>query len=83
MRPFCLTAVAALAAAAVLAAHPARAELSSEELAKLAQNPVGNLIFHFGKLPVNTQIGAYYSVARPDNAANWQLRAQVQLMFPK
>jgi hypothetical protein len=22
-------------------------------------------------------------VVRPDNAANWQLRAQVQLMFPK
>ena len=40
-------------------------------------------IFHFGKLPVNTQITAYYNVARPDNAANWQLRAQVQLMFPK
>jgi hypothetical protein len=40
-------------------------------------------IFHFGKLPLNTQISAYYNVARPDNAANWQLRAQVQLMFPK
>ena len=40
-------------------------------------------IFHFGKLPVNTQISAYYNVARPDIAANWQLRAQVQLMFPK
>ncbi len=40
-------------------------------------------IFHFGKLPVNAQIGAYYNVARPDNAATWQLRAQVQLMFPK
>ena len=40
-------------------------------------------IFHFGKLPVNTQISAYYNVARPDNAANWQLRAQVQLMEAK
>jgi hypothetical protein len=40
-------------------------------------------IFHVGKLPVNTQIGAYYNVARPDNGANWQVRAQVQLMFPK
>ena len=36
-----------------------------------------------GKLPANTQISAYYSVARPDNQANWQLRAQVQLMIPK
>ena len=31
-------------AAALFAAGPARAELSAEELAKLAQNPVGNLI---------------------------------------
>ena len=37
-----------------------------------------------GKLPVNTQLSAYYNVmAAPDNAANWQIRAQVQLMFPK
>ncbi len=40
-------------------------------------------IFHLGRLPVNTQIGAYYNVVRPDFAANWQIRAQVQLMFPK
>jgi hypothetical protein len=40
-------------------------------------------IFHLGKLPVNAQIGAYYNVERPRYAANWQVRAQVQLMFPK
>ena len=40
-------------------------------------------IFHFGKLPVNTQLSAYYNVVRPDFGANWQIRAQVQLMFPK
>ena len=40
-------------------------------------------IFHLGKLPVNTQISAYYSVAKPDFGSNWQIRAQVQLMFPK
>jgi hypothetical protein len=40
-------------------------------------------IFHFGRLPVNTQLSAYYNVERPDNAANWQIRFQVQLMFPK
>jgi hypothetical protein len=40
-------------------------------------------IFHLGKLPVNTQISAYYNVAKPDYGANWQIRAQVQLMFPK
>ena len=40
-------------------------------------------IFHFGKLPVNMQLSGYYNVERPDNQANWQIRAQVQLMFPK
>jgi hypothetical protein len=40
-------------------------------------------IFHLGKLPVNTQISGYYNVVRPDGGANWQIRAQVQLMFPK
>lgn len=40
-------------------------------------------IFHLGKLPVNAQLSAYYNVVRPDFAANWQIRAQVQLMFPK
>ncbi len=35
---------ASLAAAAMVWAAPAWAELSAEELAKLAQNPVGNLI---------------------------------------
>jgi len=40
-------------------------------------------IFRLGKLPVNTQLGAYYNVVKPDNGANWQLRAQVQFMFPK
>jgi hypothetical protein len=40
-------------------------------------------IFHLGRLPVNTQIGGYYNVVHPDDGANWQLRVQVQLMFPK
>jgi hypothetical protein len=40
-------------------------------------------IFHFGKLPVNSSLAAYYNVVRPDYGPNWQIRAQVQLMFPK
>ena len=40
-------------------------------------------IFHFGKLPVNTQLGGYYNVVHPDDGANWPLRFQVQIMFPK
>jgi len=40
-------------------------------------------IFHIGKQPVNTQVSAYYNVIRPDEAPNWQLRIQVQLLFPE
>lgn len=40
-------------------------------------------IFHLGRLPVNTQLSAYYNVVHPDYGANWQLRFQIQLMFPK
>ncbi len=40
-------------------------------------------IFHFGRLPVNTQVSAYYNVETPEYGAEWQLRAQVQFMFPK
>jgi hypothetical protein len=29
------------------------------------------------------QLGAYYNVVRPDDAAEWQLRLQIQLLFPK
>ena len=48
--------------------------------------PVGGgvgKIFHLGALPVNTQLSAYYNVVRPDFGPNWQVRAQVQFMFPK
>ena len=40
-------------------------------------------IFHFGRLPVNTQLAAYYNVVHPDDGPNWQLRFQAQFMFPK
>ena len=40
-------------------------------------------IFRFGKLPINSQIAGYYNVVRPDLAPNWQIRVQVQAMFPK
>jgi hypothetical protein len=40
-------------------------------------------IFHLGKLPVNAQLGGYYNVVHPDDGASWQLRLQVQFMFPK
>ena len=40
-------------------------------------------IMRFGKQPVNLQASAYYNVERPDNAAKWQLRLQMQFLFPK
>jgi hypothetical protein len=48
--------------------------------------PVGGgigKIIHLGKLPINAQLSAYYNVVRPDFEPDWQLRAQIQFMFPK
>ena len=48
--------------------------------------PVGGglgKIQRFGKLPLNIQLQAFYNVEKPDNAADWQLRFQVQFLFPK
>ena len=35
------------------------------------------------KLPINTQIQAFGNIARPDDGAKWQLRFQIQFLFPK
>ena len=35
------------------------------------------------KLPVNSQLQAFYNVERPDFEADWQLRFQFQFLFPK
>ena len=35
------------------------------------------------KLPINTQIGAYGNVVKPEFGPDWQLRFQVQFLFPK
>ena len=48
--------------------------------------PVGGgfgRVFKIDKQAVNAQLAAYYNVARPTGGADWQLRAQVQLLFPK
>lgn len=41
----------------------------------------GKLAF-LGKLPINTQVGAYYNVAAPDVGPDWQLRLQLQILLP-
>ena len=40
-------------------------------------------ITRIGRQPVNVQLGAYWNVVRPTDAADWSLRLQVQFMFPK
>jgi hypothetical protein len=40
-------------------------------------------ILRWGRLPVNLQFAGYYSAARPAQGPNWQIRTQVQLLFPK
>ena len=41
-------------------------------------------IFRIGKLPINAQLSLYNNVITPDDyGAEWQVRAQIQLMFPK
>ncbi len=40
-------------------------------------------IFKLGKQPINAQASAYYNVETPDLGADWQLRLQLQFLFPK
>ena len=40
-------------------------------------------IFKLGNAPVNGQISLYHNVEGPANGADWQLRLQLQFMFPK
>lgn len=35
------------------------------------------------KLPINTQVQAFGNVARPEDGPKWQLRFQIQFLFPK
>jgi len=45
---------------------------------------VAGRIFKIGNQPVNAQLSAYHNVVTPDNfGAEWQMRAQIQFMFPK
>jgi len=43
---------------------------------------VGKL-FRLGKLPINAQLAAYGNVAKPEFGPDWQLRFQIQFLFPK
>ena len=43
---------------------------------------VGKIV-RIGALPLDLNLGAYYNVVRPDNGAEWQLRARVNFLFPR
>jgi hypothetical protein len=40
-------------------------------------------IFRIGSQPLNAQVQAFSNVVKPDNGADWSLRLQLQLLFPK
>jgi hypothetical protein len=40
-------------------------------------------IFKLGDQPVSANIAAYYNVVRPTGTPNWQLRAELSLLFPE
>ena len=40
-------------------------------------------IFRIGKQPMNGQVSVYYNVEKPDYGPDWQLRVQLQFLFPK
>jgi hypothetical protein len=40
-------------------------------------------IFKVGHQPINAQLASYYNVERPDDGAEWSIRFQLQLLFPK
>jgi len=43
----------------------------------------GGKITRLGKLPVNLQLGVFYNVERPAGGPDWNLRLQIQFLFPK
>jgi len=40
-------------------------------------------IFKIGSQPLNAQVQAFANVVKPDNGADWSMRLQLQLLFPK
>lgn len=40
-------------------------------------------VFKLGEQPVNMQLAAYYNAVTPSGGASWQIRTQIQFLFPK
>lgn len=56
---------------------------SSDETWTIPLGGGAGKIFKIGKQPVNGQVQAFYNVEKPTGAADWQLRLQLQFLFPK
>ena len=52
-------------------------------LFRLRELPGGDNLGELGKLPVNVSLQAYGNAVRPEFAADWLLRFQIQFLFPK
>jgi hypothetical protein len=53
------------------------------KLFRLRELPGGDELGALGKLPVETELLAYYNVVRPDAAPTWQLVFEITFLFPK
>lgn len=40
-------------------------------------------VFKVGRQPVNLQLAAYYNAVTPSGGSSWQVRTQLQFLFPK
>ncbi|WP_276391251.1 hypothetical protein [Eudoraea chungangensis] len=43
----------------------------------------GGKVFKIGKLPINANAQMYYNAVKPDGWGDWQMRLQLQFLFPK
>ena len=50
---------------------------------RLSALPGGDYLGDLGKLPVNVSLQGYANAVKPDFGAAWQLRFQIQFLFPK
>lgn len=57
-------------------------EADSDSTWTIPMGAGGGKLFKFGKLPINSQIGFYKYLEHP-NDADWELRFQITLLFPK
>jgi hypothetical protein len=57
--------------------------LGSGRTFRLGALPDGDALGELAKLPVNTSLQAYYNAVTPSLGPDWQLRFQVQFLFPQ